>query len=123
MKPFNLEAAKRGEPVRLRNGAAAIIHTFEGPNSDYPIVISSPDGTGWLVGVRRIDGSILHEGESPFDLVMATKKQIRYVVTFIESELLGSCCFDNPESRARWIEKYKPMGCTAFATFDQEVEL
>ncbi len=90
MKPFNLEAAKRGEPVQLRNGAAAIIHTFEGPNSDYPIVISFHDGTSWRVGVRRIDGSLLHEGESPFDLVMTTKKQIRYVVTFVESELLGS---------------------------------
>lgn len=123
MKPFNLEAAKRGEPVQLRNGSTAIIHTFEGPNSDYPIVISSHDDTTWCVGVRRIDGSILHEGESPFDLVMTTKKQIRYVVTFINAGSLGSCCFDNPQSRAHWIEKYKPMGCIAFATFDQEVEL
>ena len=123
MKPFNLEAAKLGEPVRLRNGAAAIIHTFEGPNSDYPIVISSHDDTTWCVGVRRIDGSILYEEQSPFDLVMTTRKQIRYVVTFLNAGSLGSCCFSNAESRDLWIEKYKPMGCTAFATFDQEVEL
>lgn len=123
MKPFNLEAAKRGEPVQLRNGSTAIIHTFEGPNSDCPIVLSFHDGTGWCVNACRIDGSILHKGQSPFDLFMATKKQIRYVVTFIADGLLGSCCFDNATSRAYWIEKYKPIGCTAFATFDQEVEL
>ena len=123
MKPFNLEAAKRGEPVQLRNGGAVIIHTFKGPNSDCPIVISFHDGAGWCVGLRKIDGLIRHEEQSPFDLVMVPKKQIRYVVTFIESELLGSCCFDNPESRANWIERYKHMGCTAFATFDQEVEV
>lgn len=122
MKPFNLEAAKRGEPVQLRNGAAVIIHTFEGPNKDYPIVISFHDGTSWCVNACRIDGSVWHEGQSLIYLVMATKKQTRYVVTFLEVELLCSCCFDNAEARANWIEKYKPMGYTAFATFDQEVE-
>lgn len=123
MKPFNLEAAKSGEPVQLRNGAKAIIHTYEGPDGNWPIVVSFQNDSTWTVGVRRIDGSIRYEEQSPFDLVMATKKQIRYVVTFLNDGSLGSCCFSNVESRDLWIEKYKPMGCTALATFDQEVEL
>ncbi len=122
MKPFNLEAAKRGEPVQLRNGAAVIIHTFEGPNSDCPIVISFQNDSCWYVDARKIDGSIRYVDESSFDLVMVTKKQIRYVVTFLEGELLGSCCFNNAKFRAHWIEQRK-NDYTAFATFDQEVEL
>lgn len=38
MKPFNLEEAKAGKPVCIRDGKRVEIISFENPNSVYPIL-------------------------------------------------------------------------------------
>lgn len=70
LKPFDLEAALRGEPVVTRDGRQAKV---AGVNHDaktlYKIV-------GWLDGIIVgwcIDGKNLPYGEDPRDLFMATK--------------------------------------------------
>ncbi|CAB3784583.1 hypothetical protein [Pararobbsia alpina] len=78
MKPFDLEAVKRGEPLVTRKGKAAkfIVHV---PECDPAYrVIALVEGQH-LTNSYYEDGRIGRPGDSDIDLFMAPKKRTVYV--------------------------------------------
>lgn len=71
MKPFDLEAAKRGEPIQCRDGVEVkfIAHVPEAHHSAKVIVLS-PAG---FISIRNEKGRI-GTIDNPMDLMMAPKK-------------------------------------------------
>ncbi|SFC48929.1 hypothetical protein [Pragia fontium] len=84
LKPFDLEAAKRGEPVIQRNGLPATIIFFDSKievlGSPYPIIalITSNDGLE-EIGSFNLKGLYLALGPTNYDLFMAPKKRAGYL--------------------------------------------
>ena len=75
MKPFNLEEAKAGKPVRDRAGNDVKIICFDREHSEYPIVALHRDFDGQEeVRVHRNDGSWASK-ESEHDLFMKGEKR------------------------------------------------
>ena len=73
MKPFDLEAAKKGAKVCTRNGLPARIVTFSNdPNSNYPIIAIIRDHDAEFEFSYSLDGffNIKKKGDLA-DLVMA----------------------------------------------------
>lgn len=74
MKPFDLEAAKRGEPICTRDGETDVV--FGAHN---PLALESARVVVWIRGSpvgRREDGLFVIGVESYFDLFMAPKKRV-----------------------------------------------
>ncbi len=82
MKPFDLEAAKRGEPIQYRDGVEVkfIAHVPEAHHSAKVIVLS-PAG---FISIRNEKGRI-GTIDNPIDLMMAPKK-ITYWVNIYKNE-------------------------------------
>lgn len=78
MKPFNLEAAKRGEPLVSRDGRKVIhFHHIETDKSRLPCVVQYEGnlGASWMP-----DTGIVNSGsEDPGDLFMAPKIVTKYL--------------------------------------------
>lgn len=76
MKPFDLEAAKRGEPIVTRDGRPAkfIAHV---PELSGPYKILTLIGEG--LQTHTEDGLDVPKSTCPSDLFMAPKKVTRYV--------------------------------------------
>lgn len=93
LKPFDLEAAKRGERVVTRDGKE---FTFGVHNPD-----ASPSNRviGWLDGLvttYRDDGCYWNSGtECPHDLFMAPKKTVLFVVLCKDDGLYYTECYDS----------------------------
>jgi hypothetical protein len=69
MKPFDLEAAKRGEPIMFRDGTPATFGSV------------SPDGTYCMVWFRGNQLYTIKTGNSDFcDIVMAPRKVVKWAV-------------------------------------------
>ena len=79
MKPFNLAAAKRGDPCRFRDGEPVkfIAHAPEATEGQKVIFLSS-DGH---ILVRSSSGKYLYnrDEEHPADIVMAPKKKTVWI--------------------------------------------
>lgn len=71
MKPFDLEAAKRGEPMVFGNGQSAFLVGFNTFNSETPVVVTTELGT---VLVRDTKGQALGDGDPDWHLYMAPRK-------------------------------------------------
>lgn len=83
LKPFDLEAAKRGEPVITRDGRAVLeLHHFTADKYDFPVCAildrNKEDGSEWY----SIDGRYYKNSESESDLFMAPKKRTVFVQIF-----------------------------------------
>lgn len=80
MKPFNLEAAKRGEPMITTTGLIAkfVAHIPEAQPDDRVVVLV--DGQVWTCGEDGQTSAPPHPMfvVSGWDLRMATKKYVRY---------------------------------------------
>ena len=79
MKPFNLEAAKRGDPCMFRDGTPVkfVAHVPEATEGQRVIILSS-DG---CIFVRSEFGRYLfnRNEEHPADIVMAPKKKTVWI--------------------------------------------
>lgn len=86
MKPFNLEAAKRGEPIVTRGGEAAkfIAHVPDA-NSDFQVVVML-DG---VIECYCANGSYRPSNKSTCDLFMVPRKRTVWVNVY--SSNLGGC--------------------------------
>lgn len=79
MKPFSLEAAKRGEPIVTRDGTPArfIAHIPEATEQNRVVILIEE-----CVYCNNEHGAYHKEFESVIDLFMAPKKRIRWVNLF-----------------------------------------
>lgn len=77
MKPFDIELAKQGKPVCLRNGKKARIVCFDAKNGDYPILALVETGE------REATMYVNERGENrvhpKYDLMMASEKKERWM--------------------------------------------
>lgn len=81
MKPFNLEEAKAGKPVCIRNGSPARILCFDAKHDKHPIVALyvQSDGTE-ETGTFGLHGHYFSDDEDNWrDLVMAPEKHEGWV--------------------------------------------
>lgn len=78
MKPFDIELAKQGKPVCLRNGRKARIVCFDVKNGDYPILALVEDGEyEATMHVNERGENRVHP--SGYDLMMASEKKEGWV--------------------------------------------
>ena len=82
MKPFNLEAAKRGEPIVCRDGIKAKFITHFSGISDDRCVIALIMEKLFIFGK---DGKHVEENRSSYDLFMAPKKQTLWINIYRDS--------------------------------------
>ena len=86
MNPFNLEAAKRGEPVCTADGREVRLYVFDSPatyhGNPQPIVGVMRIDSGWSTASWCEDGKFRHLQTSLEDLRMAPRKETRWVVTW-----------------------------------------
>ena len=90
MKPFNLEAAKRGEPIVTRGGEAAkfIAHV---PDAEIGFrVVVMLDG---VIECYCDDGSYRPSWKSTYDLFMATRKRTVWMNVYPTNGQGG--CYDS----------------------------
>ena len=78
MKSFDIELAKQGKPVCLRNGKKARIICFDVKNSDYPIIALVEDGIHEAAMYFNEKGeTCVHP--SGYNLMMASEKKEGWV--------------------------------------------
>lgn len=89
MKPFDLEAAKRGEPIMTRDGGRAVFIGMapEDFGVDQPVV-------AWVEGFEEpgkhfTDGRYYKNEESDIDLFMAPRKHKRWLIVYRNVSLGG----------------------------------
>jgi hypothetical protein len=88
MKPFDLEAAKRGEPIQTRGGKPAkfIAHVPEATQPQQVVVL-----IGNSVRARYPNGTFHKWAEDDDDLFMASRKRTVWVNLYPMSE--GKACY------------------------------
>lgn len=112
MKPFDLEAAKRGEPLVTRDGRKVIdLHHFEKDQSDMCLCVhiageGSPD---WF----RANGRKYGSEDSEEDLFMAPKTRKVYVNIYTSTHGESNAWHHNSEEVAR--SRAKTTGRTVLA--------
>lgn len=92
MKPFDIEAAKRGEPVCTADGREVRLYAFDAPATSglgkaQPIVgVLRVDSGTWSAQSWSLDGLFYSLTASGADLRMATRKEARWVVSWIGND-------------------------------------
>ena len=91
MKPFNLEAAMRGEPVIQRCGRSARILAFNSKacclGIKYPLAVEFLNGSGeFEINSFTENGEITPTIASDVDLFMATRKEKRWIVSGLDED-------------------------------------
>jgi hypothetical protein len=120
MKPFNLEAAKRGEPIITRNGGMVTeFHHFKTEGSKKPC-IAIIDGMPHWFGK---DGVWIDDEDSAEDLFMAPKKRTVHVQVYGkegDSDFPGlkAYAFENAEDAK---ENIRMTGWPVLGTFAIEI--
>lgn len=78
MKPFDIELAKQGKPVCLRNGRKARIICFDVKNSAYPIIALVEDGEYEVtMYFNEREGTCAHP--SGYDLMMVSENKTGWI--------------------------------------------
>lgn len=87
MKPFDLEAAKRGEPLITRDGRPAWF-IGEIPDCVNPVcpVVAYINDSPVIPFVYRSNGMQLRDEETEFDLFMAPDKKTRWLTVWSYAE-------------------------------------
>lgn len=102
MKPFNLEAAKAGEPLVTRDGRAAVCVGHGPRNLRYPVVAHIQGNEN--LSTHGEDGSLYSTSETPDDLFMAPKTRTAYVNIYDSRLQSGkgstAAAFDTAEAAA-----------------------
>lgn len=129
MKPFNLESAKRGEPVMQRCGREARILAFDSKvwclGIKYPLVVEFLNGSGeFEINSLTEDGEITPAIPSDVDLFMAPRKEKRWIVSAVDSRSMlqttGCHNLNQVESAKAF---YTKNGYTNIQVTEIEVEL
>lgn len=102
MKPFNLEEAKAGNPVCIRDGRKARIICFDRKSKDYPIVALVENQDAEMLQIYTIDGKYNkfdQEKSYPLDLVMATAIHTGWINVYRTGSrtYLGQSVYENKE--------------------------
>jgi len=86
MKPFDLEAAKRGDPVICRNGDKARIICFDAIFEEPMIVLLMEEDEKEQLFTYNLNGKFdLNEKESSFDLFMLAETK-KYFINIYKHE-------------------------------------
>lgn len=80
MKPFDLEAAKRGDPIITREGMKARFIAYIPEAPDAQSVVALIEGEGVCLYFRT--GTLWDKDESEYDLFMAPKKEKLWLVVY-----------------------------------------
>jgi len=90
MKPFDIEAAKRGEPVCTADGREVKLYAFDSPCSwsgkSQPIVGVMKEGDQWRLVSWCSNGLFRWDAVTNSDLRMAPRKETRWVMTWRRSD-------------------------------------
>ena len=121
LKPFNLEAALKGEKVVTRDGRIADrFHKFDGLDSDSESVYAVVDG---VVQAFWGSGSYNVSGESSWDLFMAPKERVVWVNLYgSHNGLNNHGWFYESEQAANDAARLKRLGGKAFPITIEEEE-
>lgn len=79
LKPFDLEAAKRGEPIITRDGEKVYFIAHVPELSESYRVVTRIEGEASPYCVSESGRYFSRETETPFDLFMAPRKRTMYV--------------------------------------------
>lgn len=109
MKPFNLEAALRGEPVVTRDGRTVLgIHQFKNQSHTRNVYFEVLDTQG-KVSVFDVYPDGFERGKSlprSLDIFMAPKKVTRWVLLYEHSTVFGTAIyavnFPTKDEANRW---------------------
>jgi len=97
MKPFALEAAKRGEPIVCRDGTPAkFIAYVPEARPAYRVVVLVDD----LVAAKCADGRHWPDSDSNNDIFMAPKKRTVWVVLYPGCGPRGAALYFNTQEEA-----------------------
>ncbi|WP_175969636.1 hypothetical protein [Burkholderia sp. BCC0322] len=88
MKPFDLEAAKRGEPIVTRDGRSVAFVAHDPNFSETHRVITRVEGTT-APRCYFESGAYFKEGPDDLDLFMAPRKRTVYVNIYDQANPLG----------------------------------
>lgn len=129
MKPFNLEAAKRGEPVIQRCGRPARILAFDSSvccgDAKFPLVVEFLNGfEEFEINSFTENGEITPTIPSNVDLFMAQRKEKRWIVSGLdESNALRVTGCNNKNYVSECKALYLEYGYTNIQVTEIEVEL
>ena len=105
LKPFNLEAAKAGNPVCTRDGRKARIICFDLKNEEYPIVAAIGNDSSETLLCYTINGEIIKGNyKSDKDLMMLSEKKEGWVNVY-------SNCLGGPYGSKECALKQKMKDC------------
>ena len=109
MKPFDLEAAKRGEPIQTRGGKPAkfIAHVPEATQPQQVVVL-----IGNSVRARYPNGTFHKWAEDDDDLFMASRKRTVWVNLYPNENRL--CYYYDTEEEAEEASAHKRIGNRAW---------
>ncbi|TXH40937.1 MAG: hypothetical protein E6Q97_38760 [Desulfurellales bacterium] len=86
MKPFDIEAAKRGEPVCTADGREVKLYAFDFPatqsGAPQPVIGVYREDEDWVAASWSSTGRFWAKSADSNDLRMATRKETRWVVTW-----------------------------------------
>lgn len=121
MTPFDLEAAKRGEPVQTRDGRKVRIVCFDVKSKNYPIlaIIENNDGTEIPVSMTN-EGVHVYGCPESTTLIMAPRTVTRWRVIYRDGDNAAQRDFDS-EGKARFF--WDNNRGQAFLPFPIEVTL
>lgn len=124
MKPFDLEAAKRGEPVQTRDGRKARIVCWDAEakthNTLCPLVCVIGAGDGQIIALHSEDGVCISHNPD-LALFMAQRTVTRWRVIYRDDENCAAMQDFINESSAN--EAYSNLKLDALVPFKIEVTL
>ena len=86
MKPFDIEAAKRGEPVCTADGREVKLYAFDFPatqsGAPQPVIGVYREDEDWVAASWSSTGRFWAKSADSNDLRMAPRKETRWVVTW-----------------------------------------
>lgn len=96
MKPFDLEAAKRGEPICTRDGRDVLWFAYCEKAKAYPVVAFVAERRGLLL--FSSNGELVEGNKSENDLFMKSRKRTVYVNVWREDDFWGAEVYTRKES-------------------------
>jgi hypothetical protein len=118
MKPFNLEAAKRGDPIRTRDGRPAVFVVHDADAGPYHKVLARVGNLGSHISYT-VDGKV-SDAVSQADLFMAAKKRTVWVNLYPDSSASargrnwGDGCWHDTEKDANTTASAARLGGKAW---------
>lgn len=128
MKPFDIEAAKRGEPVCMVDEREVRLHAFDAPivwnGEPQPVVGSVRNKNGnWTLYSWDIHGRFAGDSVTQSNLRMAPRKAKRYIVSFVNGTQFGVHPTDCAKKAESLANEYRANKFTDVEITEKEVSL